>query len=516
MAKGVFISLYDESAYGIRLLSSCLKEAGHQRHIIFLKGYNVGVPTKKVRLYDDEVAWEGISPLGEPMVYAVCKDITPEEKEILTGLIGELSPDFIGMTVNTPLKWRINAVSAVIKKKYPDIPLIWGGFEATINPEESLNYCDFACRGESERTIVEIANTLDEGGSLERIKNICYKKNGRVKCNELNVPLKDLDQLPFQDCEGEGNYFIEDNNLRVSPRFLFPSDKVYSTITGRGCIFKCAYCCELYLKELYKPHAFLRRRSPKNVIAELSEVKKNNDIDYVIFQDEVFSHDMNWLGAFLPLYKREIGLPFTAYIFPTKNIGERISLLKDGGLSSTCLAVQSGSPDICELYNRFFNKELFLETASIIRSEGLSFYTDVITYNPLEKKDDLERTLEVLLELPQPYDVCINKLYTLPGTELHKKLPLFDISGEKEKMFRYYSALFLLASYFRCARYLIRIIKACGIFEKHPAFLRPLLCLNHFMGRTRLSFYKFLKIKRSGRLNASFILHFIRKRLQAR
>lgn len=86
MAKAVFISLYDESAYGIRLLSACLKKTGHQRHIIFLKGYNNSCKRSEVTLYDGEIPWEGIGRNGEPFVYALGRDITEREKVILIDL----------------------------------------------------------------------------------------------------------------------------------------------------------------------------------------------------------------------------------------------------------------------------------------------------------------------------------------------------------------------------------------------------------------------------------------------
>ena len=514
MAKAAFISLYDQSAYGIRLLSACLKKEGHKRHIIFFKGYNSGTNRSDVALYDGEIPWEGIGNCGSSFVYAIGRDISYKEKEILIDLLKNIKPDFIGLTVNTPLKWRAILVSKLIKKHFPDTLLIWGGFEPTINPKDSLQYCDIACIGEAEDTIVELANAIDKNKDIKKIRNLCFNDNGSLLKNGINPPRKDLDTLPFQDCSSEGNFFIESDQLQKSPKFLFPVPKIYSTIAARGCMFKCTYCCELYLQDLYHPHTFLRRRSPENVIEELKEVKSNHDINHIIFQDEVIAYQMDWLKIFSPLYKKSIGLTFTSYVFPTKNFEERIKVLKDAGLSYTCLAVQSGSKSISKLYKRPYNKQLYLEAARILRSMDIGFYTDVIAYNPLEKKDDLESTLDVLLEIPQPYDLCINKLYVLPGTKLYEQLADYEIDKNKFLMFSYYSALFQISSYFKNAKILIRVIKSVYIFSRYPALLKPILYITSLLGSLNTSIYFLMKRKRSGELNISFVRNVIKRKLR--
>jgi radical SAM superfamily enzyme YgiQ (UPF0313 family) len=505
MANIVFISLYDESAYGIRLLSSCLKKAGHESHIVFFKGYRNSKNKKDVTLLEGETPWEGIGPYNGEFYYAVKNSITEKEKSILLELLLRLGPDLIGMTVNTPLLWKAREVSSVLKKEFPVIPLVWGGFEPTINPGEALRYCDYAARGECEYPIVDMANSVDEGLSLNKIKNLAYVDKGKVISNELYPPCADLSSLPFQDISAEGKYFIEDDTITVAPDFLFPSPGVYSTITGRGCVFQCAYCCELYMKDLYKPNKYLRRRRPEEVIAELETVKARGGVRYIIFQDEIFSHDAEWMKNFLPAYKARIGIPFTAFLYPSRDFRAKIDILKEAGMSGTCIAVQSGSEEICKAYNRFFDKELLLDAARALREKGLSFYTDVITYNPRETKEDLERTLGLLLDLPQPYEICVNKLYLLPGTELHERLSAAGTGELNKDMFRFYTGLFWLSSYFKTGRILVSIVKATGIFEKYPVLLKPVLITARLFGKFDLTIYKMKKLIRSGRLNLSYI-----------
>jgi hypothetical protein len=475
MAKIAFISLYDQAAYGLRILSACLKKAGHERHIIFLKRYANGKRTARVKLYEGETPWQGIDHLGNAFVYAVSNDITDVEKALLIDVLGRLKADLIGMTVNSPLKQRAIAVTALIKAQFPGTPIVWGGFEPTINPEESLRYCDIACRGEAERTIVELADAVEAGAEFGNIRNLCVKDNGGAKRNELYPAERNLDDLPFQDCDPLGNFFIDGDKLHEKPTSLSQIKEFYSTISGRGCIYQCSYCCERYLKDLYGPHSFLRRRSPQNMVDELETVKRQHKIRHVIFQDEVFSHQMDWLEEFIPPYKERVGLPFTAYVVPSADFERKLRLLKDGGLVRTCLAVQTGSQRINKFYKRSFDKGLTLKAADIIRSLDVSHYVDVITYNPEEHKEDLESTLDVLLRFPRPYDICVNKLYVTAGTELAEWFKGAQPKIADTRMFDYYASLFWLSSYFKCSRQIVHAIKSLPFFGSHPFALKPFL-----------------------------------------
>ena len=52
----------------------------------------------------------------------------------------------------------------------------------------------------------------------------------------------------------------------------------------------------------------------------------------------------------------------------------------------------------------------------------MTFYTDIITYSPFEREEDLAATVSVLGDIPAPRDVYINKLYVLKNTRIAKLL----------------------------------------------------------------------------------------------
>ena len=76
-------------------------------------------------------------------------------------------------------------ISKAVKKKYPHIPIIWGGVHATLLPEETIkeDYVDIIVRGMGEETLWRLIEALDNKMPLADIQGITYKDNGRIVSN---------------------------------------------------------------------------------------------------------------------------------------------------------------------------------------------------------------------------------------------------------------------------------------------------------------------------------------------
>ena len=150
-------------------------------------------------------------------------------------------------------------------------------------------------------------------------------------------------------------------------------------------------------------------------------------------------------------------------------------MLQEAGLTSCCVSLQSGSERIHKnVFDRPYDRELFLKTIRLCRSLGVGFYTDVITFNPYEEESDLQRTLDALLDIQGPYGLCINKLFVLPGTPLAEQMrrdgkALED--GSRNDLFGYYCRLFSIASLSPFSSWVVRLVKRWDIFRRHPGLI---------------------------------------------
>lgn len=478
MANVVFISLYDRNAYGQRLMSASLKRQGHRCHMIFLKRYDTNW-SYELDLEVGEYPWMGVNERGRVFKYASNSHITERELELLRGLLARIKPDVIGMTVNTPLRVQNVKVTRFIKEHF-DAPVVWGGYDPTVNAPQCLELCDYACVGEGDQTVLEIAARVDEGRGFDDVCNLAYVRDGRTIFNPKAPAEQQIDIYPWRDNSPQDKYFIEDDRLEESyPVINDRPAGSYQTMSARGCPYKCTYCCEATMKELYEGEKFLRRRSPQDIVAELVEAKRQFDLRHVRFEDEIFGMNLKWLEEFAPLYREQVGLPFDAYIYPSRNIEKILKTLQYAGLAFCCLALESGSERINKkVFDRVYDRELYLKTVRACKELSIPFYSDVITYNPYEEEGDLRQTLDVLLEMGGGFSMCINKLFVLPGTKMATQMQLDGLEAgdaSRDKLFNYYCRLFWIASYSRHARRAVQLIEKSGIFRERPELLNPLV-----------------------------------------
>jgi len=485
MAKILFISINDINAHGIRMLSATLKEKGHKISVLFLK--RPGFPyssdkkkylkeAKKVKSYD----WVGIHEDGKPLRYSRGPKVTSVEKGLLLSLVEKIGPDLICMSVTAPMAKRTAKISKIIRSDFP-IPIIWGGAGATIDPEGCLDHCDFVCVGEGEKVVADIAERIDNKRNIQNVNNLCYNSNGRFVRNPMYPLIRNLDELPFPDVDPRDKFLIEDDSLIENFSEISYSNR-YHIMGSRGCLFSCSYCTESYYKKLYSPERFLRRRSPLSIINELKVAMRTLCFQEVQFEDEIFSLEYDWLKEFTDLYKKEVNLPFTCYIYPVRDLDKQLELLKEAGLFDTCLSLQSGSERINkDIFRRPFNQRRYIKTAQKLVSLEITFYTDIITYNPFESEDDLKATLGTLLEIPKPVAVFINKLYVLKNTGISH---LIENSNESHKMnmvpkrvFDYYERLFRFS--FTENRELVQFCQKVKVFKFFPFLLRSELFLSN-------------------------------------
>ena len=479
MARVLFISLYDRNAYGQRIMSANLKRNGHTCEMVFLKRYDTKPTTAIMEVAEDEYPWMGINRRGRIFKFASNSPISETELDLLRDLVEELDPQVIGMTVNTPLRSQAKLVTRFLREHF-DIPILWGGYDPTVNPEACLAHADYVCTGEGDQTVIDIANCIDAGVPFDSVPNLAYVRDGQTYRNPKHPAEQVLDNYPWRDNEPVGKYFIENNRLERNHTALNDREPgTYLTMSARGCPYKCTYCCEATMKDVYSGEKYLRRRSVDNVIAELVQAKERFGLQMVHFDDEIFAMDVKWLEKFSARYRREVGVPFVAYIYPTRNIEAILGLLKDAGLVYCCLALESGSERVNrEIFQRVYNRELFLQTANYLNVLGIKFYTDIITYSPYEEEEDLRATLEVLMDLSyimdRGFDIWVNKLFVLPGTKLAKKMAQEGVEvgpSHMDALFNLYARLYWIASFCGKSRPLITRILEMPEFRKAPWLL---------------------------------------------
>jgi radical SAM superfamily enzyme YgiQ (UPF0313 family) len=433
----------------------------------------------------------------------------------LKQFIAKLSPQLIGISLMSIEFNDAAYLTQYLKKEFASITIVWGGIHPTIAPEMCLDYADYVCIGEGERTIVDMANAIKERGDLTSINNLCYIKDNEAKRNPLYPLIDNLDEVPAYDLIPV-NGFLQDKagaivpiDQKVFKKYARYRGTTYSTISSRGCPFSCSYCCNNFLTHLYNSKK-IRRRSIPSLISELERCLSNNPgIEYINFQDDCFmACSDEHLKNFCQEYKNKIRKPFIIRSIPIYINQDKIRSLKDAGLAWISIGIQSGSDRVCkEVYKRKTSKIDVLRAANIINKFDVGVYYDVILDNPFETTADRIETIKVLMEIPRPFHAQFFSLTFYFGTELYeraqKECPEL-IEDCRRKDYEVYNQDTLNAM-IRLAAFIDKkqMQKLLELYQENPTgrkfkFWLALARIFSFLIKEPLTYFKVIKLSQNG------------------
>lgn len=348
-----------------------------------------------------------ISALLKKNNFAVDLLLASEEKNLL-GKIAQISPAVIGLPCFTGQHDWTLSLGRAIKKRWPQIIVLLGGPHPTYYPEIiNKDGVDIIARGEAECAILELMQKLQANQDISQIKNLWLKKDGRIIKNEMDCLPANLDDLPLPDREIYYKYkFLR----RVSTKQF---------LSGRGCPFQCTFCANNILKKIYHGKGqFVRRRSPEGVVKEIMDVRKKYGLKTVSFTDDVFITNLEWLKKFLPLYKKEIGLPFMCNVTANLITEEIVCLLKENCCYGVSMGVESGDEEIrFKVMKKFISDKQIVNSASLIKKEKLLLKTFNIIGLPEETIEKALATLELNAKIKSDFAAC-TILQTFPDYEI--------------------------------------------------------------------------------------------------
>jgi anaerobic magnesium-protoporphyrin IX monomethyl ester cyclase len=320
-------------------------------------------------------------------------------------------PDIVGLSFTTNQKkyvrrfLQINNISVRL--------IVAGGVHCTLVGDEIFDdfpAVDGICVGEGELPLKELCRRLGNGDDFLSTPSFLFKtKNGIVK-NPVS-PLQGVDSLPYPD------YTLFDYEKIISD-----NGQCFPMMLSRGCPFNCHYCCNHAFREIY-PNKSDYVRSP-TVQHSINLIKSNlllyPKTEKIIFADDTFTLNKNWLSDFCEAYDEEIGLPFLCNA-RVETINEHVmQSLKKGGCKSIDYGVESGSEWIRKnVLNRKHSNKKIKEVFETTRKHGIKSFSFNIVGLPFETREMAESTLNLNLELQPDFGKCFY-FYPYPKSKIHQ------------------------------------------------------------------------------------------------
>jgi anaerobic magnesium-protoporphyrin IX monomethyl ester cyclase len=321
-------------------------------------------------------------------------------------------PTLIAFSVPTSLVITYLDLIKEIKKQKPDIFCLMGGWHPTYSPdlinEEGV---DAVCIGEGELAMKELCAQMDDGRFPSNICNLWIKhKDGSIEKNERAPLIQDLDSLPLPDRK-----FM----ISGQPEYYYI---IASVVTQRSCPYSCSFCVNNAFNRLYKgenPHK--RRRSVDHVIAELLEIKSHGKLEFVKFEDSIFTLHPEWINEFADKYSEKIGVPFTCFVRAETVNEKMIADIKRAGCVSVAIGVEVGNEKIrSEVFNKKITDQKLKQAFQVIKNAGLKIRAHNIIGIPEYGIDVDLATLQLNADLQPDYAAC-GFLQPYPGTEVYER-----------------------------------------------------------------------------------------------
>ncbi|MBU0701081.1 B12-binding domain-containing radical SAM protein [bacterium] len=393
------ISLYHIKNLGVRSIHAFLKSKGYNSNLIFFKH----------SYFNNAVA--------------------PTDMELtqLTGVLKKSETSLVGISVSCSAYLETAKVITTAIKEALNIPVLWGGVHATVDPEGCIQYADMLCLGEGEYPMLELLDGMESQKDIKNIRNLWFNQEGgsssgsTVIRNPLRPLINDLSSLPLPDYSNDNKYYINKDKLyEGDPIHLDCWD--YFVQGTRGCPYSCTYCSNSLFKEMYRDHGkYIRQRSPEHVINELIQAKASlKGLKMITFFDEVFGVNKKWIEGFCQQYKEKgLNLPFSCYLHPLAVRDDTLKMLKGAGVSLIGVGIQSGSERVRgNIFKRPESNKQIIEAAATIRKHKIPLVLDLIMDNPFESHEDKDETLNLLLNIPKPFKLSLYSLIYFPKTGL--------------------------------------------------------------------------------------------------
>ena len=468
--KIVFISFYDLTCIGARLLSTIVKNNGHTSYMLIFKDDRaVTLPGfKKDALYYQSVFNLNYVGTGEDV-----NPPTETEIGLFLDKIRQIKPDVIALSGRSVTKEMSKNLVERLRKIFPKARYIGGGFGPLIEPECFLDFLDYVCLGEGEKAILDLVE-LEDPSSCD---NIATLENGKLRYNKLAKGVN-VDAQPYPDWFFENKFMVEDD--KIVPLHQCYDTKAYFLFAARGCPASCTYCQASQLPYLYKGYGGsiekVRLRSPQNVIDELLWAKKEFDIQSVKFMDSIFGIKKSWFYEFMELYNKHINLKFHCLTDSRWNDEKMIERMLKSGLTRCVVGIQATTEKLRkDVMGRDVKDERIINFAKTLVESKIPVRYDIIHWNPFDTNETLAQGVKFLRKLPKGEHVEIFKLKVFPGSKMLERILKENPRSLSDAEYEYWLWIYQLILRSREGERIADFAMKYEYFKKYPGILKSLL-----------------------------------------
>jgi radical SAM superfamily enzyme YgiQ (UPF0313 family) len=351
--------------------------------------------------------------------------------EIAQGLADS---DLLGFSSMTGYAGLTRSVIRRVREISPSTTILWGGIHPIIHPEDAiLADVDALCVGEGEFAFEQFFDAFKDGRDYTGTGNFWFKRGEEVIRNGF-LPLQtseEMETLPFPRHAGDEFLYQPGKGFReMTLRDRLANNGLsYNTVWSIGCPFKCTYCGNTKFIENDVGYRKIRHPSARYAVAEVKAAREAHPyLSTACFHDDSFmAIPYDQIAEFAEIWKAELGIPFAVYgVIPNYVRQDKLQVLTWAGMNRIRMGVQSGSQAILDFYQRPTPPDQVLAASQVCAEFAPKYQIppayDIIMDNPIETRQDVVDTLEMVYSFGRPFTLNVFSLKVIPNTELERTM----------------------------------------------------------------------------------------------
>ena len=280
-------------------------------------------------------------------------------------------------------------VSRAVKGRFPDLPVVWGGWHPSLFPEETLREpsIDVTVQGQGEETFREIVARLRAAESLEGVAGATVRVGDRIVRGRPR-PLVEMDALPAHD------YGL----IPVERFFAAKGQRQLDYISSAGCPFRCAFCAD--------PFVYQRKWvavGPERMGEEIEALWRRHRFTELAFQDETFfTYRERVIHIAEQFLARGLDFKWSATMRADQAMrltDETFALCVRSGFDRAMIGVESGSQEMLDWMQKDIKVEQVIQSAEMCARHGVGAIFPFIVGFPNETEASVRASFEMIKRL---------------------------------------------------------------------------------------------------------------------
>ncbi|KPA19676.1 radical SAM domain-containing protein [Candidatus Magnetomorum sp. HK-1] len=323
--------------------------------------------------------------------------------------------DLVGISMLSFEHSFLDETLPIIKQHASKARIIIGGPYATSQYEHALRHSQLCCVviGEGEIVLCKLIERWTKNKDIFDIKGIAYRDGEKFICNQRELYIDELDNLPFPDYDQIDltPYWRDHHQMNV----ILAESRYMPVMSSRACPYQCIYCHDMFGKKF-------RKKSPKRFVDELKLLYFQHNVREFHIIDDAFNIDRKRLHQILHLIidsGMNLRLSFPNALRGDVLEKEDIDLLKESGAYMLTLAVESASKRIQKLMGKNLNIQKVMDNIDYASTLGLITNGYFMLGFPTETLYELKQTIDLAINSSLDM-VSFHVVVPFPGTGLYE------------------------------------------------------------------------------------------------